>query len=127
MLSHLKQIPYYTDRIMQEAVSKGKRVLITSHENAIRGILMHLCSIPEEAMNQLHLPNGVPLVYNVKGKCITLLDDGSGEDPMQVYDFGPAAKYLFKPCELTDDFFEEVSRNSLLCGLFNRIILLCVL
>jgi len=127
MLSHLQQIPYYTDRIMQEAVSKGKRVLITSHENAIRGILMHLCSIPEEAMNQLHLPNGVPLVYNVKGKCITLLDDGSGEDPMQVYDFGPAAKYLFKPCELTDDFFEEVSRNSLLCGLFNRIILLCVL
>lgn len=103
------QIPYYTDRIMTEAVSKGKRVLITSHENAIRGILMHLCGIPEEAMNKLHLPNGVPLVYNVKGKCITLLDDGSGEDPMKTYDFGPAAKYLFKPCELSDEFFEEVS------------------
>jgi hypothetical protein len=93
---------------MQEAVSKGKRVLITSHENAIRGILMHLCSIPEEAMNELHLPNGVPLVYNVQGKCITLLDDGSGRNPMDVYNFGPAAKYLFKPCELTDAFFEKV-------------------
>lgn len=94
---------------MKEAVNKGKRVLITSHENAIRGILMHLCDIPEEAMNKLHLPNGVPLVYNVKGKCITLLDDESGKDPMEIYDFGPAAKYLFKPCELGDEFFDEVS------------------
>ena len=99
---------------MQEAVSKGKRVLIASHENAIRGILMHLCGIPEEAMNKLHLPNGVPLVYNVKGKCISLLDDGSGIDPMEKYDFGPAAKYLFKPCELYDDFFDEVRSNFIL-------------
>jgi bisphosphoglycerate-dependent phosphoglycerate mutase len=57
-----RSIPFYTERIVPEAVNKGKRVLITSHENAIRGILMHLCEIPEEAMNQLHLPNGLPLV-----------------------------------------------------------------
>lgn len=65
-----RSIPFYTDRIVPEAVNKGKRVLITSHENAIRGILMHLCEIPEEAMNQLHLPNGLPLVsiYN-NGEC----------------------------------------------------------
>ncbi len=57
-----RSIPFYTQRIVPEAVNKGKRVLITSHENAIRGILMHLCEIPEEAMSQLHLPNGLPLV-----------------------------------------------------------------
>jgi 2,3-bisphosphoglycerate-dependent phosphoglycerate mutase len=57
-----RSIPFYTQRIVPEAVDKGKRVLIASHENAIRGILMHLCDIPEEAMNQLHLPNGLPLV-----------------------------------------------------------------
>ena len=94
----------------------------------------YLCEIPEEAMNQLHLPNGVPLVsnlnlfnnwylvastsnirwsrffkvYNVKRRCITLLDDGSGKDPMEQYDFGPAAQYLFRPCELDDDFFVQV-------------------
>ncbi len=60
-----RSIPFYTQRIVPEAVNKGKRVLITSHENAIRGILMHLCDIPEEAMNQLHLPNGLPLVSNM--------------------------------------------------------------
>jgi len=99
-----RSIPFYTQRIREEAVEKGKRVLITSHENAIRGILMHLCDIPEDAMNQLHLPNGLPLVYNVKRKCITLLDDGTGRDPMDVHDFGPAAQYLFKACELPEDF-----------------------
>jgi hypothetical protein len=140
-----RSIPFYTQRIVPEAVDKGKRVLIASHENAIRGILMHLCDIPEEAMNQLHLPNGLPLVspnvkacnvlgahfamklartskllfssqfqfqvYSVKRKCISLLDDGSGRDPMEVYDFGPAAQYLFRPCELDDDFFEQMEAS----------------
>ena len=101
-----RSIPFYTQRIVPEAVNKGKRVLIASHENAIRGILMHLCDIPEEAMNGLHLPNGLPLVYNVRRKCITILDDGSGKDPMEIHDFGPAAKYLFRPCELDDHFFK---------------------
>jgi len=44
-----RAIPFYTERIVPEAVDNGKRVLISSHENAIRGILMHLCEIPEEA------------------------------------------------------------------------------
>jgi len=100
-----RTIPFYTEKIVPEAVAKGKRVLITSHENAIRGILMHLCEIPEEHMNELHLPNGLPLIYNVKRKCISLLDDGSGRDPMEVHDFGSAAQYLFRPCELTDEDF----------------------
>jgi 2,3-bisphosphoglycerate-dependent phosphoglycerate mutase len=32
-----RSIPFYTERIRKDAVDKGKRVLITSHENAIRG------------------------------------------------------------------------------------------
>jgi 2,3-bisphosphoglycerate-dependent phosphoglycerate mutase len=107
-----RSIPFYTERISREAVEKGKRILITSHENAIRGILMHLCDVPQEAMNGLHLPNGLPLVYNVKGRCITLLDDGSGKDPMDAHDFGPAAKYLFTPCELDDAFFKEMEAKA---------------
>jgi broad specificity phosphatase PhoE len=100
----LAQIPFYTERITNEAINKGKRVLIASHENAIRGILMHLCDIPEEAMSQLHIPNCVPLVYDVQQKCITLLDDDEGHlvNPVDLHDFGPAAKYLFKACELPE-------------------------
>lgn len=102
------KIPFYTERITSEAIKKGKRVLIASHENAIRGILMHLCDIPEEAMNQLHIPNCVPLVYDVKAKCITLLDDdGQIATPVDLHDFGPAAKYLFKACELPETFYVD--------------------
>lgn len=98
-----RSIPYYTQNIIPEAVAKNKRVLIASHENAIRGILMELCEIPEEHMNDLNLPNGVPLIYNVKRKCISLLPDGSNEDPLEKYNFGSAAKYLFRPCEIAED------------------------
>lgn len=52
-------------------------------------------------------------VYNVKRKCITLLDDGSGKDPMETHDFGPAAQYLFRPCELDDDFFDQMEQQAL--------------
>ena len=48
----------------------------------------------------------------MKRKCITLLDDGSGKDPMEVHDFGPAAQYLFRPCELDDDFFEQMEQQA---------------
>lgn len=38
-----RTIPFFTDRVVPEAIGKGKRVLISSSENAIRGLLMHLC------------------------------------------------------------------------------------
>ena len=27
---------------------------------------------------------------------------------MEAHDFGPAAQYLFRPCELDDDFFAQM-------------------
>jgi 2,3-bisphosphoglycerate-dependent phosphoglycerate mutase len=33
---------------MPQAVKQSKRVLIASSENAIRGLLMYLCDIPED-------------------------------------------------------------------------------
>ena len=64
---------------------------------------MHLCDIPEHVMNQLHVPNGVPLVYDVRGRCISLLEDDDESDQRQQLDFGPAARYLFRSCLLDDD------------------------
>jgi bisphosphoglycerate-dependent phosphoglycerate mutase len=42
-----RTIPYYTDIIVPNSISQGKSVLIASSENAIRGLLMHLCEVPE--------------------------------------------------------------------------------
>ena len=102
-----RTIPYFTEQIMPEAIGKGKRVLIASSENAIRGLLMHLCDIPEDKIAWLEIPNGLPLIYDMNSKCMKLLDDGSGEDPLEKYNFGASASYLFKPCTNPDGSLDD--------------------
>ena len=94
-----RTIPYFTEQIMPE---KGKRVLIASSENAIRGLLMHLCKIPEEKIAGLEIPNGLPLIFDMNSKSIKLLDKGSREDLLKKYSFGVSASYLFRPCKNPD-------------------------
>ena len=53
------------------------------------------------------IPNGLPLIYDIKSKCVKLLDDGTGRDPLEVYNFGTAAKYLFRPCQNEDGSPDE--------------------
>jgi bisphosphoglycerate-dependent phosphoglycerate mutase len=61
---------FFTDRIVPEAIDQGKRVLISSSENAIRGLLMHLCDIPESEITGLEIPNGLPIIFDWKNKCV---------------------------------------------------------
>ena len=65
-----RTIPYFTERIVPEALDRGQRVLISSSENAIRGLLMHLCQIPEDQITGLEIPNGLPLIFDLNSKCI---------------------------------------------------------
>jgi 2,3-bisphosphoglycerate-dependent phosphoglycerate mutase len=65
-----RTVPYFKERIAVDAVDQGKRVLISSSENAIRGLLMHLCEIPQEHITELEIPNGLPLIYDIKSKCV---------------------------------------------------------
>jgi bisphosphoglycerate-dependent phosphoglycerate mutase len=58
-----RTIPFFTERIVPEAINQGKRVLISSSENAIRGLLMYLCEIPEDKITELEIPNGLPYVH----------------------------------------------------------------
>ena len=105
-----RTIPFFTERIVPEAINNGKRVLISSSENAIRGLLMHLCDIPEEEIVGLEIPNGLPIIYDIKSKCVKLLDPGDGSDPLEKYNFGKAAKYLFRPCLNEDGSPDEECR-----------------
>jgi 2,3-bisphosphoglycerate-dependent phosphoglycerate mutase len=99
-----RTIPFYTDEIVPKSVNQGKKVLIASSENAIRGLLMHLCNIPRERIHEIDIPNGLPLVFNLEKKCIQLLDDGNETDedfsnPLRRYNFGESPELLFKPCD----------------------------
>jgi 2,3-bisphosphoglycerate-dependent phosphoglycerate mutase len=46
-----RTIPYFIDTIYPGSIAKGKNVLIASSENAIRGLLMHLCEIPTDRVH----------------------------------------------------------------------------
>ena len=102
-----RTIPYFTEQIYPQAAEHGKRVLVSSSENAIRGLLMHLCAIPEDRVTELEIPNGLPIIFDIKSKCVKLLDDGTGRDPLEVHNFGKAAKYLFRPCQNEDGSPDE--------------------
>ena len=58
-------------------------------------------------MLSAQIPNGLPLIYDIQSKCVKLLDDGTGRDPLEVYNFGSAAKYLFRPCQNEDGSADE--------------------
>ena len=47
------------------------------------------------------------MIYDIQSKCVKLLDDGTGRDPLEVYNFGTAAKYLFRPCQNEDGSDDE--------------------
>jgi bisphosphoglycerate-dependent phosphoglycerate mutase len=34
--------------------------------------------IPQDEITGLEIPNGLPLIYDIKSKCVKLLDDGTG-------------------------------------------------
>ncbi|MCL5060233.1 MAG: hypothetical protein M1449_06840 [Candidatus Thermoplasmatota archaeon] len=41
----------------------GRRLLVISHGNTLRGLVMHLDGFGAEAMERVEIPSGVPLVY----------------------------------------------------------------
>lgn len=115
-----RTIPYFSEQIYPQAAEQGKRVLVSSSENAIRGLLMHLCDIPEEHVTELEIPNGLPLIFDIKSKCVKLLDDGTGVDPLEKHNFGKAAKYLFRPCQNEDGSPDEECDIRYMSGLITN-------
>lgn len=105
-----RTIPFYTQIIAP--VARRRNVLIASSENAIRGLLMHLCDIPPDRISEVEIPTGLPLVYTPRMKCLRLLDDGHyDKDPaiaLQRHDFGKATDLLFKPCDPATAEFCEI-------------------
>jgi 2,3-bisphosphoglycerate-dependent phosphoglycerate mutase len=59
-------LPYWHDTIAPE-VRSGKRVLIVAHGNSLRALVKHLDGMSDEAISQLNIPTGIPLVYSLDG------------------------------------------------------------
>jgi 2,3-bisphosphoglycerate-dependent phosphoglycerate mutase len=57
-------VPYWNDTIAP-AVRSGKRIVIAAHGNSLRAMVKHLDKISDEAIVELNIPTGIPLVYEL--------------------------------------------------------------
>jgi 2,3-bisphosphoglycerate-dependent phosphoglycerate mutase len=58
----LRTLPYWHE-VLLPRLRAGRRLLVISHGNTLRGLVMHLDGLSAEAMERVEIPSGVPLVY----------------------------------------------------------------
>ncbi|KAK2909349.1 hypothetical protein Q8A67_005186 [Cirrhinus molitorella] len=59
-----RALPFWNEEIVPQ-IKEGKRVLIAAHGNSLRGIVKHLEGMSEEAIMELNLPTGIPVLYEL--------------------------------------------------------------
>jgi 2,3-bisphosphoglycerate-dependent phosphoglycerate mutase len=59
-----RAVPYWNDTIVP-AIRSGQRVLVAAHGNSLRAIVKYLDNIPDDAIVELNIPTGIPLVYEL--------------------------------------------------------------
>lgn len=59
-----RMLPYWEGEIKPD-LAAGKTVLVTAHGNSLRGLVKHLDGISDEAIAELNIPTGIPLVYKL--------------------------------------------------------------
>lgn len=56
-----RTLPYWHD-VLVPRLRAGRRLLMVSHGNTLRGLVMHLDGLSSEAMERVEIPSGVPMV-----------------------------------------------------------------
>src|SRR5688500_16757422 len=59
-------LPYWHESIAPR-IATGQRVLIAAHGNSLRALVKFLDNISDEAIVELNIPTGIPLVYELDG------------------------------------------------------------
>ena len=57
-------IPYWTYQIVP-SILEGRKIIISAHGNTLRGLVKHLDHISDQEIENLNIPTGVPLVYEL--------------------------------------------------------------
>jgi len=57
-------LPYWHQTIAP-TIRSGRRVLITAHGNSLRALVKYLDGISDDAIVELNIPTGIPLVYGL--------------------------------------------------------------
>lgn len=56
-----RTLPYWFE-VLGPRLRAGRRLLVISHGNTLRGLVMHIEGLSAEAMERVEIPSGVPLV-----------------------------------------------------------------
>jgi 2,3-bisphosphoglycerate-dependent phosphoglycerate mutase len=59
-----RMLPYWHSDIAP-AVLSGQRVLVAAHGNSLRALVKYLDNISDEAIVELNIPTGIPLIYEL--------------------------------------------------------------
>ena len=59
-----RMLPYWNEVLAPE-LRAGRRMLVVSHGNTLRGLVMHIEKLSAEEMEYVEIPSGVPLVYSL--------------------------------------------------------------
>jgi 2,3-bisphosphoglycerate-dependent phosphoglycerate mutase len=57
-------LPYWDDAVVPD-LREGRTVLIGAHGNSLRALVKHLSDISDDAIVELNIPTGEPLVYDL--------------------------------------------------------------
>ncbi|AZY47914.1 2,3-diphosphoglycerate-dependent phosphoglycerate mutase [Bordetella avium] len=57
-------LPFWNESIAP-AIRAGRRVLVAAHGNSLRALIKHLDNISDDAIVELNIPTGQPLVYEL--------------------------------------------------------------
>jgi len=59
-----RMLPYWESDITKD-LADGHTVLVTAHGNSLRALVKHLDGISDDAIAELNIPTGIPLVYEL--------------------------------------------------------------
>jgi 2,3-bisphosphoglycerate-dependent phosphoglycerate mutase len=59
-----RMLPYW-HKTIAPVVKSGQRVLISAHGNSLRALVKYLDNITDEAIVEVNIPTGIPLVYEL--------------------------------------------------------------
>jgi 2,3-bisphosphoglycerate-dependent phosphoglycerate mutase len=57
-------VPYW-EQVIAPAIRSGQRVIVAAHGNSLRALVKYLDGVSDEAIVELNIPTGIPLVYEL--------------------------------------------------------------
>jgi 2,3-bisphosphoglycerate-dependent phosphoglycerate mutase len=76
----LRMLPYWYDAIVPD-LAAGRSVLVVAHGNSLRALVKHLDGISDEAIAELNIPTGIPLLYELDAEFKPTVAGGRYLDP----------------------------------------------